>query len=237
LNWDPEKAKPADITSKWMFDFVYDDVRKALRVTQELGGSDPTYGEGEATTPGDRAGIMVGGIKPDDTFALAELTADGRIKVDTQISIQDVELEVNVDALDDSVAIGDAVTGDKMRVETDGSIYVNIKSSGLDDLDNILIAGTSDGTVGGTPNLGKIGSDKKLEVKDLDAQQKLDEIKEKTPARFVTEEFDDVVLSYVMAGPGLGQLFQAVYYDQGVEVARVECTYDSDEKLTRVRRV
>lgn len=237
MAWDEDKSKPADITSRWLHDYVFDYGRKALRVTQEIGGNDPTYQEGEATVPGDRSGIMVGGIKPDDTFALAELTAAGRLKVDAEISIQSVDLEVNMDATDDSVAIGDFTTGDKMKVETDGSIYVNIKSSGLGDYDNILIAGTSDGTITGSTHLGKIGVDNKLETKDLDLHAKVDDFKDKMASKLVTERFDDVQLTYVTGGNGLGQLHEAIYFKATSEVARVECTYDSDHKLTRARRV
>ena len=113
-DWEEGYSKPADITSRWLHDYCYNDggtANGALRVTMDNPMAvDVVYSGGEiidVVTP-DYKGFMVGGVVVDDTYgplSLGEFTGQtydsmGRLRVDAEISIQATELDVNIDALD-----------------------------------------------------------------------------------------------------------------------------------------
>ena len=96
------KALPADIISKWLNDHVYDPNTQSLRVTMDSPfGDDVVYTENEYADPLTRLGILVGGVDADtDEFKSLKFDDEGRLMVDAAISIQNVELEVEIDVLD-----------------------------------------------------------------------------------------------------------------------------------------
>lgn len=93
-----------------------------------------------------------------------------RLAVDANISLDGANIDVTVD-LDgvgptgDTVAIVDNVTGNKQKIESDGSINANTEVDAADG-DSIAIVGTEDGTPSGTQHTAKIGADGNLRVKD-----------------------------------------------------------------------
>lgn len=88
-----------------------------------------------------------------------------RLAVNTTIVAQIPQLEVNLNANEDQVAIEDPDTEAHLRIENDGSINVNCEIDAADG-DNIFAVGTEDGTDSSTSHILKIGSDKNLRVKD-----------------------------------------------------------------------
>lgn len=65
-----------------------------------------------------------------------------RLAVDANFTAQNVQAEVDLDFVEDSVSIGDSSTGNTLTIESDGSINTNVKVDAADG-DNIAI---SDGT-------------------------------------------------------------------------------------------
>lgn len=230
------KSRPGDITSKWFFDNVFDQAEEALRIISGDSPTDYIYTENEATNSLTRRGILTGGIKPDDTFSSLNLTSDGRLKVDTSISIQDIELDVGLEHANDSVALADRSNDNFLRIEADGSLNVNAALSGILDDDSILIVGTDDGTLSGNRQLAKINNEN-LYVKDEDLQAEVADLKDKVPSKLITEEFDDIEMSYVAGGNGVGQLEVVTYKNGGLTVGTINLTYDSDHRLIRAQRI
>ena len=105
---DENKARPTNITSKWFNDNVYDPATGALRFAFASGTTtdDPIFLDGEVSDPATRAGFAIGGIDPSGVFRNAAITPDGKLKVDAQITLSDVTLDVALDHEQDSVAIG-----------------------------------------------------------------------------------------------------------------------------------
>ena len=94
-----DKALPADIVSKWFNDHVYAEPVGALRVTMDTPfGADIVYKEDEFADPGIRLGILTGGVDPvTNEYHAVRVGSDGRLLVDAAITIQDVELEVEIE--------------------------------------------------------------------------------------------------------------------------------------------
>jgi len=230
------KARPADIVSRWLNDNVFDENAEALRVTLDTRISDPVYFENEDALETSRSGMLIGAVKDDETFHALKMTDADRLMVDANLSLQEVDLEVHLDASNDSVAIGDRTTGTLLKVEDDGSINTNIAVSGINDDDSILIVGTSDGTINGARNLAKINN-AKLHVLDEESKAVATDIRNKIGPKMVSEIFDEVELSYISAGNGKDQLGQAVYKNNSSTVATVQLDYDSDNRLIRARRI
>jgi len=122
----PELARPADIISKWLNDHVYESARRALRVTLDSPfGLDVVYAEGEYADPVDREGLLTGAVDPSDNWRALTMTADGKLRVDANISITQ-DIDVNIDAEDgDSAGMYGYVNGD-----TDAVIPLNLDAEG-----------------------------------------------------------------------------------------------------------
>jgi hypothetical protein len=113
-DWEEGLSKPADITSRWLHDYCYNNggsVNGALRValSGSAFGTDVVYDGGSAVdiiTP-DYKGLMVGGyIYGTGEFTAFTFDADQRLRVDAEVSFSATELDVNIDALDgDSAGI------------------------------------------------------------------------------------------------------------------------------------
>ena len=109
------KALPADIISKWLNDHVYEPGVQALRVTMDSPfGDDVVFLENEYADPLTRLGLLVGGVDADtNEFKSLKFDDQGRLMVDASISIQNVELEVEIDVLDgDQIGIWGYDNGD-----------------------------------------------------------------------------------------------------------------------------
>lgn len=109
-DWKPGLSKPADIISRWLHDYVYNEDSQALRVTMDSPfAMDIVYEHGESinTGAGGYAGMVVGGYTTGtEEFQGLTFSDDGRLKVDADVTIQSVELAVEVDALDgDTIGI------------------------------------------------------------------------------------------------------------------------------------
>ena len=232
---NPPKARPADIISRWLNDNVFDPTAEALRVTLNSASGDPIYLDGELTNDPTRYGNLIGAIKSDDTFHALKMTDADRLMVDAELSLQDIDLEVNLDAANDSVAIKDRVTGNLLKVEDDGSINANVAVSGILDDDSILIVGTTTGELSGDRKIAKI-KDTHLYVLDEENKTINEEINDKTGAALVTSSFDEINLSYVQYGNGKGQLQEATYKYNNNIVATIQLEYNSDDRLVTVRK-
>lgn len=91
-----------------------------------------------------------------------------RLAVDAQVTttIGDVQVQLDGVAPDgDSVHIVDNVSGNKMKVNADGSIDSNVEVDATDG-DSIMVVGTEDSTPTGTQHTHKIGPEGDLRVKD-----------------------------------------------------------------------
>lgn len=101
MPWDKGLSIPADITSRWFHDYVYEHPARALRVVMDTPyGPDVVYKEAEYADPLTRLGLLVGGIDEQDEFQSLSLTDDGRLKVDAHLSLSTTEIEVEIDVLD-----------------------------------------------------------------------------------------------------------------------------------------
>jgi len=123
----PILAHPADITSRWFFDNVYEVGDKALRVTLDSPfGIDVLYQEAEFADPLTREGFLFGAVDDDDKWRSLHITDDGRLKVDAEISLSTAELDVELSALDgDNVGIFGYVDGN-----INNPIPLNLTSNG-----------------------------------------------------------------------------------------------------------
>lgn len=133
-------AKPADIISKWLHDHVYDDPAKALRVTLDSPFSpDAIYKEAEYADPITRLGMLTGGVDAlTDEFRALRMTADGRLMVDADITIQSVDLAVEIDVLDgDRVGVYGYVNADPLV-----PVPLNLTSQGYVRTLNVLNSDT-----------------------------------------------------------------------------------------------
>lgn len=125
-------AKPADITSKWLHDHVYNRLAKSLRVTLDSPFSpEGVFDEGEITIPNERKVLFVGGYSYDTGEAVGlTFNDDGRLRVDAEVTIQSVELDVNIDAEGgDTVGMygyRDGIESEPRRVNTnnDGALRI-----------------------------------------------------------------------------------------------------------------
>lgn len=140
MSWDIDKSKPADIVSRWLHDYVYSDNARALRVTLDTPFSvDSIFREGEYSPPDVREGLLIGGIDNSDAFKSIRISDDGRLLVDSRISLSITELEIEVDAEDgDSVGVYGYVNGNKeqptpLSVTEEGVLRV-VSSSSTDTL-------------------------------------------------------------------------------------------------------
>lgn len=104
--------------------------------------------------------------------------AKGRIRVDADITAQDITVEVELDAATDSVRVEDPDTGAHIRVEANGSINVNSEID-ANDGDNIAI---SDGI-----NTLDVNPDGSINVKTTN------------PVYIFTLPFDSITASYPSA--------------------------------------
>lgn len=126
-----DKALPADITSKWLFDNSYDETAEALRVTLDSPfGLDSIYIEGEYVPPATGTGLLTGGVKDsDNTFMPFQFTDEGLLRTDTTVSVSlPPGLEVEIDALDgDTIGIFGFVDGNTANPP----VGVNVTASGV----------------------------------------------------------------------------------------------------------
>ena len=145
-DWEEGYSKPANIISKWMFDYVYEPGGVgggALRVTMDNPmAMDTVYSGGEIVdivTP-DYSALMVGGYT-EGTGEFVGLCFDdnNRLKVNAEITIQSVNLEVEIDALDgDTIGIFGFVGGDTgttpigVNVTPDGAVRVVTSLNGVE---------------------------------------------------------------------------------------------------------
>lgn len=102
------KAKPTDITSKWIHDNAYDPSYNALRVAfaSPYAVDDPVYLEDEEAPLETRTGMAVGGVDDTGVFKTASISPTGRLKVDADLTISNITVDVSLDHTNDSVAIG-----------------------------------------------------------------------------------------------------------------------------------
>jgi len=105
----PKKALPTDITSKWFRDNAYCEDVEAIRVCMDSPfGPDIVYTDCEITDPLTRLGLLTGGIqKGTNEFKPLAMDENGRLCVDAEISIQDVNLDVQLTRKDDNPLAGD----------------------------------------------------------------------------------------------------------------------------------
>lgn len=193
---DDNKAKPTNITSKWFNDNVYDAVTGGLRIAFASGTStdDPIYLDGEQTEDATRAAFAVGGVDDGGVFRSVRVTTDGRLRVDAQITLSDVTLDVALDHESDSVAIG------------------------------------KDG------NLADVDEEFRLRVFDEETKTEITSLKDKLASSFITDEYDDLELTYVNSGPATGQIATATYRFQAQDVGQITLSYDGMGRLSRVQR-
>lgn len=91
----------------------------------------------------------------------------GRLKVDATVVATIGELEVIIRAdQGDNIAIASPDGLNILQINPDGSIDANVAVSAAGG-DSILFVGTEDGTTSGTQHVLRVGSDLKLEVKDV----------------------------------------------------------------------
>lgn len=123
-----KKALPTDITSKWFRDNAYDENTESIRVTMDSPfGPDVVYVDGDITIPGISKGLMIGGVqKGTNEYKPLAIDDEGRLCVDAAISIGEVQLDVQIRALDDdSVGIWGHVDQDTGQIEP-----INITTEG-----------------------------------------------------------------------------------------------------------
>lgn len=126
-----DTAKPADITSKWLHDHVYDHESMAFRMSLDTPFAiDSVFENGEAvdTAPGGYKGMIVGGYTSGtNVFTSLTFNEDNRLRVDAEVTIQSVELEVETSALDgDTMGIYGFINADPDSTP----IPFNLTSSG-----------------------------------------------------------------------------------------------------------
>lgn len=101
-----------------------------------------------------------------------------RLAVDANVTATIGEVTVDLDGVGpqgDSVYLVDNVTGNKFKVNADGSIDANVEVDAAGG-DSVMTVGTEDGTPTGTQHTTKIDSDGNTQVKDTAAGTKLDSI-------------------------------------------------------------
>ena len=146
-DWEEGYSKPANIYTKWLFDYVYQPGGVgggALRVTLDnpLAPPDSIFNGGEIVdinTP-NYQGLLVGGYtEATGEFVGLEFDSNNRLKVNAEITIQSVELEIEVDALDgDTVGVFGFVGGNTattpvgINVTTDGAVRVVTSLNGVE---------------------------------------------------------------------------------------------------------
>lgn len=82
-----------------------------------------------------------------------------RVRVDADISIASATVVVETDYTTDSMAIGDPVTNNILKIEADGSIDANVVVDAYGPTpDSILMVGTTDATPTGTKYVPKVNS-------------------------------------------------------------------------------
>lgn len=104
-------------------------------------GVKSTRSSGTVHTP---RGVNQGEVLIDSNSGLPisvieDTVGNKRLAVDANISAQDIQINVDLDFVEDGVHIGDPVSGDILKVESDGSINVNTEVDALDG-DNVSIS-------------------------------------------------------------------------------------------------
>lgn len=161
-------------------------------------------------------------VGPQSGLPIAEIVDSNgirRIAVDGNFTAQNVQATVELAFEEDSVAIGDADTGNRLRIENDGSVNANVEVDAADG-DNIAI---SDGN-----NTAAVNINSQLEVHDTDAIVELDKINNAyerlipllANANFLKiANYDSVTPSVV------GNIISLSYYEDGFEIAKVSLDY------------
>lgn len=155
--FDGDIAVAADITSKWFRDNAYCVDTQAIRVCMDSPfGPDVVYTHCEVTDPDTRLGILMGGIqKGTEEYKPLAIDDEGRLCVDAAISIGEVQLDVEIRALDDdSVGIWGHVDQDTGQIEA-----INITDNGhirvaLHDEDGALLTDDNPLAVSDRSNVG-----------------------------------------------------------------------------------
>jgi len=148
-----DKALPADIVSKWLNDYVYEPNTQALRVTMDSPfGSDIVYKEDEFADPLTRLGLLTGGVDIlTNEYTALRLTGDGRLMVDAAITIQNVDLDVEIDVLDgDQIGIWgyeDGNTGSPIPINLTSEGFLQVSVVGNENMGIIYDEGTLSGGV------------------------------------------------------------------------------------------
>lgn len=68
-------------------------------------------------------------------------------------------------------------------------------------------------------------------------ETELSDFAAKTAAGLVPEEFDELNISYVTSGNGVGEIYEVEYRNNGGLVITLRMTYDANDKLSNVSRV
>jgi len=107
-------------------------------------------------------------VDPNTGYPISVITDDQgvrRLAVDANLTVKNANLEVNLDSADDQVAVEDPDTGAHIRVETNGSINVNVEMDAADG-DNAFAVGSEDGTVTGTRHVVQVNPDLELVTRE-----------------------------------------------------------------------
>lgn len=107
-------------------------------------------------------------VDPNTGYPISVVTdVDGkrRLAVDASLSVDNVNLNVDLNSDTDQVAVEDPDSGAHIKVNPDGSINVNVTVDAADG-DSALSVGTEDGTTTGTPHVIQINSDKELVTRE-----------------------------------------------------------------------
>lgn len=94
----------------------------------------------------------------DPSTGLPITTIGGRLAVDAAINAETVNVDTrDLDATQDNIQIVDPITAAGLKIETDGSVNVNIVATGFGGTpDSILSTGSEDGTTTGTRHVVKV---------------------------------------------------------------------------------
>lgn len=72
------------------------------------------------------------------------------------------------------------------------------------------------------------------QLANLATESTLQDLNNKTAGALVPVAFDEIQLTYVTSGNGIGEIATAVYKSSSTTVATLTMTYDSNNKLTNV---
>lgn len=71
-----------------------------------------------------------------------------RLRVDTAATVVDADIDITLDAADDSVSIADQTTGNKLKINSDGSVNVSSQGSATEtkqDVTNVFLGNINQG--------------------------------------------------------------------------------------------